>query len=351
MTSPLRIGVLARAEDRGLGIQTWEAFRHLPDAKALVVDVGPLSDFPPHFDRFEHQPVVKFIDGVFIDREFISWWLGSIDVLYAAETFYDKWIIHECRRKGVATVLHTNPELHHVDEAELVTVTWLPTPWRRDEVEVASGPTQLVPYPVALDRFAYLDTPTMRDLRRIGAPKVLHVAGHAAYQDRNGTRLLAAATPMISPPISVWVSSQDEHVALGAGATRVPAALDYWRLYELADILVMPRRFGGLCLPIQEAMAAGMAVVALDTEPHDWYGCADIEALVSSEFMTGSGVVDVHTTSPRAIADAVLACAAPSELARRQARSRRWAEAHSWDALLPVWLTQLDHAHFAERAR
>jgi glycosyltransferase involved in cell wall biosynthesis len=133
----------------------------------------------------------------------------------------------------------------------------------------------------------------------------------------------------------VLVASQDVNVPVANGALRVPPMANWWELYDFGDVLLMPRRFGGLCLPIQEAMAAGLAVVALDTEPHDWYGCAAIEAFPAGEFETGSGQVTIWNARPSDVAVAVEQCVA--ELPRRVERSRQWAELHSWAELEMMW--------------
>lgn len=335
-----RIGILARAEDRGIGIQTWEAYRHLPGASALVVDPGNWGQgFAQHPDRFDVDPdergswFVRWDEYQRLPEGRCRRWLETVDVVYAVETFYDLRFIDWAREAGVATVLHTNPELHHADEAALVDEVWCATPWRMESPELAGA--RLVPYPVATDRF------TGGRRLPVAAPRVLHVAGHAAYGDRNGTQLVAAAARYLAPPVSVWVVSQDENVPLSPNSFRFPAERDYWRLYDLGDILLMPRRFGGLCLPIQEAMAAGLAVVALDTPPHDWYGCVTVPAEVGSTFPTGTGDVEVHTADAHRIA-AVVNELTGVRLIEEQERSRAWAAAHSWEALTPLWLDEFD---------
>jgi hypothetical protein len=336
--APVKIGILARSEDRGIGIQTWEAFRHLPNPRALVVDPGRYGHgFPMHPERFDTPtataPIVAWRDDQTLDERIARDWLHGLDVVYIVETAYDPRFYEWSSDAGAATILHTNPELHHANEAALATAVWCPTPWRIDQIDGA----RLVPYPVAVDRFPH------RKRLPVGAPRVLHVAGHAAYADRNGTKLVAAATPIMNPPISVWVVSQDENVALSPQAHRFPAHRDYWRIYDLADILLMPRRFGGLCLPIQEAKAAGLVVVALDTSPHDWYECVGIPAEPSSWFPSGSGDVTIFNANPVDVAAAVNDLTFV-ELGDLSAASRDWAHAHSWESLTRLWMDEFEKA-------
>lgn len=335
------IGILARCDDRGIGNQTWEAWRHLHDASALVVTIDDARSkgFPQKPNRYvdahrRSETVSWGADGK-LDELTVRRWLDTIDVMYFVETCYDRRLLEWAREQGVATVCHVNPELLHLEEIDDVDVIWCPTPWRLDDVQArTTRPVVMMPYPVPTDRFVEAEHVLGRPWR---TPRILHIAGHAAYGDRNGTKLVAAATSEIMRRTAcpVLIASQDLNVPVANGALRVPPLANWWELYDFGDVLLMPRRFGGLCLPIQEAMAAGLGVVALDTEPHDWYGCAAIEAYPAGEFETGSGQVTIWNARPSDVAVAVEQCVA--DLPRRVERSRQWAELHSWFELEMMW--------------
>ena len=44
---------------------------------------------------------------------------------------------------------------------------------------------------------------------------------------------------------------------------------DQWRLYAGFDALIMPRRYGGLCLPCNESLTSGLPVIMPNTSPND----------------------------------------------------------------------------------
>lgn len=342
----MRIGIIARGEDRGIGIQTWEAARHLAPAAVLCVSMGTYGQgFPNHWERFDgfHRFDVEWGRDYTFDLPTVHAFLDFVDVVYLVETAYYPEVYTLAAEHGVATVLHTNPELHRTEEATVATQVWLPTPWRAQEVAWFTGgpPPILVPYPVALDRFEYpnglYESPPLR---------VLHVAGHAAYADRNGTKLVAAACRELDPElVEVTVVSQDENPAIGPNALRMHATENYWDLYAGFHALFMPRRFGGLCLPIQEAKAAGLAVVGLDIEPAGYYDVLSVQAEEGSHMETGSGRVPIANANPRHLAAALTYLALHPDLARQQQRrSRRWAEVHSWDALGHGWREELRNA-------
>jgi hypothetical protein len=339
----MRIGVVARGENRGIGIQTWEAVRHLDPAAVLLVDMGPYGQgFPNHWDRIV-APLLFHVEwgrDYRFDPGVLTAFFERIDVCYIVETAYYSDFYDLAREHQVATVLHTNPELHRPDEATQATQVWLPTPWRAEEVAWFTGGPEprLVPYPVAVERWPYpvglYESPPLR---------VLHVAGHAAYGDRNGTKLVAAACRDIDPElVEVTVVSQDDNPALGPGAHRGATPADYWDLYDGFHVLAMPRRFGGLCLPIQEAKAAGLTVVGLDADPALFYEVLAVASTPDSYLDSGSGRVPIANAHPHDIASALTYLARhPDVVRQQQRRSRLWAEQHSWDALHAGWIEEL----------
>lgn len=339
----MRIGVVARGENRGIGIQTWEAVRHLGPAAVLCVDMGPYGQgFPNHWERLD-APLLFHVEwgrDYRFDPGILAAFFETIDVCYIVESAYCADFYDVAHEHGVATVLHTNPELHRTEEATAATQVWLPSPWRAEEVAWFTGGPEprLVPYPVALERWPYpvglYESPPLR---------VLHVAGHAAYADRNGTKLVAAAGRDLDPAlVEVTVVSQDENPAIGPNALRARTPADYWDLYDGFHVLAMPRRFGGLCLPIQEAKAAGLAVVGLDCDPAGYYEVLAVPSAPESFFETGSGRVPIANANPHEIAAALTYLAQhPDVVRQQQRRSRRWADLHSWDALHSGWMEEL----------
>jgi hypothetical protein len=301
--------------------------------------------FPNHWERFDgfHQFHVEWGRDYTFDLPTVHAFLDFVDVIYLVETAYYPEVYTLAAEHNVATVVHTNPELHRTEEATSATQVWLPTPWRAEEVAWFTGgpPPVLVPYPVAIERWPYpnglYESPPLR---------VVHVAGHQAYADRNGTKLVAATMAHLDPGlVEVTVISQDPNPALGPGALRMDATANYWDLYDSFHALVMPRRFGGLCLPIQEAKAAGLAVVALDVSPGDYYEVLGVQSSPGSHFDTGSGRVPIANADPVQIAAALSYLALhPDVVRQQQRRSRRWAEIHSWDALVGGWRKELENA-------
>ena len=325
-----------------LGIMTWEFARALqPDRVLVVREPGAeAKGFTPHLDRYPGASVAPFHGGQ-LNEAFVREWLAGLDVVYSAETFYDWHMVTWAREAGAATVLHVMPEFWH-PHLPPVTATWIPTPWRAQHIPHA----RLVPVPVAADRFP-LAPPEPADRLR-----VLHVAGHRAAHDRNGTQQLLQALRLVRQPMTVRMTTQDPSMprsrVLGRSVDLDIATGgrgDYWGLYGAQDVLVLPRRYGGLSLPVQEAMAAGLAVVMPDVSPNDWWPTLRVAALNRGVIETAAGPIPLAAAQPRAIAQALDELAADRHrLIVAQAGSVAWARDHSWDALSGLYRAELDAA-------
>lgn len=357
--TPLRIGVLARSEDRGLGIQTWEVCRHLSPDRVLLVDMGELSGhFEQHPERYEpHWPTMHVPQDELGDREVVRPLVEGLDVIYFAETCYRWPFLTHAHAAGCATVCHLNPEFygHHIDLHEpRPTQWWLPSSWLQHGAHLPED-AKLMPLPVPLDRWPH-SAPLWDGTRPL---RILHVSGHGAMGDRNGTRLLLAAIKEVKRPIEVTVTTQDNAMpSPGRLPPHVKYKLtrgtrDYWRLYEGHDVLVMPRRYGGLCLPIIEASGAGLGIVMSDTAPNrpDYPGLV-VAGWEGSMMKAKCGDLATFTVDGNSLARCLDHLSEnPAEVQQLQARARAWARLNSWDKWELDWRAQLASAKMSLDAR
>jgi hypothetical protein len=301
--------------------------------------------FPAHPERYPDALTVPFEGGTLPEGP-VREWLHGLDVVFSAETFYDWHLCRWATELGVATVCMVMPEfhLHHTQGHGMPepSTWWAPTPWRLDALPEG---TRLVPVPVALDRLAGPQEPNEGHLR------VLHVAGHRAMADRNGTLILLQALRSVRRPLHVTITGQDGRLPATrthrtAKITNQPAgAADYWDLYRAQDVLCLPRRYGGLCLPAQEAMAAGLGLVMGDCEPNSWWPAITIPGTYQGSISCAAGRLPTFNARPSALA-AILDQLAdhPEQVTHAQAAARAWAETHSWEALAPLWREELARA-------
>lgn len=316
-------------------------------AKVLVVDVPhspAANDHPTIPDRFPHAPIVECRPGWRLDEHTVRDWLADVDVVYSAETFYDERFCDWARDQHVATVVHANPEFTTPDGSGWgigrPSAWWTPTSWR---LEHMPDGTVVVPFPVTSRRW---------NRTHVGDTRWVHVAGKAAAGDRNGTTTLIDAIPLLAEPCSIRIVTQEHRLPIDlhdvpdhVDVTAVTGGVDDHRtLYDDADALVLPRRYGGLCLPIQEAMTAGCAVAAPDIPPNTTtWPCLPVPTSATTTMHVPAGEIDVHHVDPADLAAAMDRLADPIERRWHQTTARQWALENSWDLLGPRWRDRMQH--------
>lgn len=244
-----RLGMIARADDTGLGNQTWEFHRHMKPVKTLIVDMSqhkPNGIGTVHLERFEHGEIR--LCSFPPHSADVKWLLDDIDTVFTAETGYHPRFFQMCQQYNVKSVLQYNYEFY--DQSQFApTVLAAPTVWCADKTAQQSI---LLPVPIATDRWNQESDPTI-------PPTFLHIAGKPAVHDRNGTETFVAALAKLTGQTKVEIYCQDpDYINSVIWKYKMADGIDikvistnvenYWDMYQPNRILVMPRRFGGLCL-------------------------------------------------------------------------------------------------------
>jgi glycosyltransferase involved in cell wall biosynthesis len=341
----MKIGLFgARADDRGLGRISHDFYTRIRPDRTVVIDMGiHAHGFTQHLDRYPDTVIVPF-NGGRLDDTMMRRFFTGLDVAVIYETAYDHRAYDIARTAGCRTVLMTMPEFHrHATETlPQPDVVWAPTTWRLDTLP---SDTRVVPVPVAID-------PVVSHRRPDGLLRVLHVAGHRTSGDRNGTIAFLRAIRALNRAVAVRVVSQDRRLPNVQLPRRMPITVelggidDYRRLYHDADVLVMPRRYGGLCLPVQEALGAGLGVVMTDCEPNPaTWPIAPVGGTAGTTIRTPGGPVTLYDPDPAAITETIeRLAAAPAEVDALKARARTWAAANSWETLTRLYRAELERA-------
>lgn len=329
----VRVGLIARADSRGLGVQCLEFFRAMSPVKTMVVDCPSADPLPLRRDWY---PGATWVAGLPTAADFRRW-LDGVDVVYTAETGYGRALWSEAERAGVKTVLHLNREF--LDPHDRPTLWAAPSMWRYDEVP---DPKMFLPVPIATDRFT--DRP-----RPATATNFLHIVGRPAIHDRNGTTDLLAALPHLRSRVTVTIRCQDPTYVPGLLRARtIPANVElviqsgdtanYSDNYRVGDVLVMPRRFGGLSLVVNEGLGAGMPVIMPNISPNEWLPADWLVPATKTASFTAKTRVDVYTTDPQALAARMDEFAAyPVFYATALVTAQQLAKDLSWDTLRPVY--------------
>jgi glycosyltransferase involved in cell wall biosynthesis len=307
----MRLGLIARADNSGLGVQTWEFGRHMRPDKTLVIDVGHLHNPTEHCNkatfRDRHSNATYHRDWT-PDAQLLRRFLHGLDVVFTAETPYNMELFKLARSMGVRTVLQYNFEfLPYLAQPYLPAPDMFAAPsmWRWDDVPLANK--TFLPVPIATDRFD-------RRPFNSGQRHFLHVVGRPAVFDRNGTPDVLGALRHVKSDIRLTLKCQDANylsqlrmsahvppnVELITDSTDVP---NYWDNYSAGDVMILPRRYGGLCLPANEAIGAGMPVIMTDISPNNQWLPAEwlVPASKTAEFMAFNHI-DVYVANHVALA-------------------------------------------------
>lgn len=334
----MKLGVIARADDRGLGNQTWEVVRNMAPERVLVIrdPASEATGFPVHLDRFPGATVLTWERPNYLlpERE-VREWLDGLDVIYSAETLYDWRIADWARDQGCSTVVHLNPEFyaHHLEDRAEPDVWWSATDWRKDHLPAR---VRVVPMPVPIDRWPDVDLSA--------APRrVLHVAGWAGTHNRNNTRRVVEAARYVGD-VEIVMVAQDQPNRRNQKISHRAASVNYWEMYADASAIVLPRRYGGLCLPANEACGAGLVPIMPDVEPNRWWPIEPMQARPARQPMiTVAGELATWDVDPPQVARAIRNLF-DGDVAARRREARLWAEEHSWDRLAAMWRGELEMA-------
>lgn len=342
-----RLGIVCRADNGGLGSQTWELYNNLKPTKTLVIDIsghnqqhGQLG-YDNHPERYTRGQVLWSIN--FPSEQIIDEFLDGIDVLLTVESPYSYYLFEEARRRGVKSVLQMNYEFLdyfvHPDWAK-PDLFLAPSMWNLDKLPGWGVPTKFIPVPINRERFPFK--------QRTQARTFLHIAGHSTYEDRNGTLTVLQAMQYVKDTnVKLTVRSQYALPEINDYRINVQYKdlLNYWELYNDEDVLLLPRKYGGLSLQLMEAMSTGMIPVMLDIPPQN--GFLHAGSLIPATFektVAPRGPIDVYNCTPQQLAAKIdqLAVTDTSNIQELSDFSNVYAESISWDNLAGIYTEAIE---------
>lgn len=331
MDKPLKIGLIARMDRTGLGYQTKALFDLLQPVKTLVVNSTPFKEgyeqIPEWYQTDGQNRFVAYTMGMNDDMAF-NWFVYDLDVIITCEVPYHDKLYELARARGIKVVLQPNAELNpHFRNKELDKPDYffLPSTWYEEETRSLGVPTVVCPPPISLK-------PQFRDTtKEIGTVKVLHIAGKRALADRNGTLLVEQALKDMEGVELVIRDQAKEDIRIQE------------QMYQGGfHMVLMPRRYGGLCLPMLEALSQGLPVVMPNIEPNksilppEWL----MKVGGNNKIMT-KRLISAYQTEQTAIRDAVIRFRAMDQ---RQFNHERGTAQHLYDKYLkalPQWMEYL----------
>ena len=341
--STKRVGLIARCDNGGLGNQSWEFFNHIGPERVVIVDLGDSGRGRSNRERFTtpHQDCSDFDfrvnDGRNLSDENATWLARECDVVMTFETSYSQTFWDIAREHGTKTVLMVHVE--QFDRMDTPDEIWVPTPYRTDLLSTKNP--YLVPWPVATSRMP------CRDVRK-NASVFAHLRSSSRY-DRNGTKIVEAAVKSVKTPCEMVVVGDGRasgRFARSRQNRRVETSVlgsheDYRYVVPCeSDVLVLPRRYAGLCMTVDEAQAKGIPSIMLDVEPYRGVlGVHTVKASRGVARRMRGGAFHVAQADGRHLADVMDRLMSDGELVEKLSQDAlRRADMLSWD----LWAERYD---------
>jgi len=232
-------GAVVFAVESGLGREAKQFYDH------GIFDIALIQRHSSYVNHYEWYPnQVKNFDEL----------LDKVDEVWFFETPFDWSYIVKARNKGVKTVL-----------VAMYECTQSPLPYYPDvilggsvlETEFFNAKHINVPVP---------DEVVWKERKK--AEVFVHNAGHGGLHGRNGTKELVEAMKYVQSPIKLLIRTQFDNVKCNDPRVEIQVGdLPYEELFSVGDVFVYPDKFGGSCLPLQEAFASGMMIMASNRHP------------------------------------------------------------------------------------
>ena len=303
----MKLGIIARSDNTGLGNQTMELVKMLNPDKILLINSQFFNNNKQHPEWYKGYNVIETRKGMPKTSEIIEF-LEGLDVVISCETFYHLELVDRAKKQGTKTILQYNYELFGNlanPEWTLPDVLLAPSIWNLDVVVQKFGSkTKVMHLPPPTDQSLF------NEAREINLSKdhkrILHIAGKKAAKDRNGTESILEMIKYSKEDYELVIKSQtplnlickDPRVKIEIGDPD-----NRQDMYTGFDAMVLPRRYAGLCLPMNEALMSALPVFMTDISPNNailpdkWLA----ESKKIDSFRTKS-MVDVYDVKPERLA-------------------------------------------------
>jgi glycosyltransferase involved in cell wall biosynthesis len=288
----MRLGIIARSDNTGLGNQTMELVKMLNPDKILLINSQFFNNNQQHPEWYKDYSVIETRKGMPRTNEVLAF-LENIDVVISCETFYHLELVDLAKQKGIKTILQYNYELFgnlaH-PEWTLPDVLLAPSIWNLDIIVKKFGSkTQVMHLPPPTDHTLFNQAKKInlsKDHKRI-----LHIAGKKAAKDRNGTESILKMIKYSKEDYELVIKSQTP-LNLICKDSRVKIEIDNpdnrQDMYSGFDAMVLPRRYAGLCLPMNEALMSALPVFMTNISPNN--------AILPPKWLAESKQIDTFRT-------------------------------------------------------
>lgn len=341
--------MIVYATPTGLGYQTKSIHDHLKPHKALLVDLSRFNNM-----KIDHSwyPNARYCSGT-PKPDDVEWLTDDVDIIFECETPLNFYLHERAAQKGVKVVQQYNREFldyFRNPSWPAPAVLASPTTWCLEEVQnLGVAPVELWRLPIDRRKIPYRKIDKLETF--------VHIMGRPSVHDRNGTLAFLEAANLLGsqyryklyyqPPGDLRAQEYFEPIKQQLpryeGLVEIIEDIpDHHLMYETGDVLVLPRRYGGLCLPMLEALSAGMPVIMPDSSPNDDLLPRDwlCEAYYSFRFSAHTEW-DIYDISVSSLVSKMKYFDDPDILSWANRKANEIAEQQSWTTQLPIWENRL----------
>lgn len=269
----MRLGIIARSDNTGLGYQTKQLTDMLKPNKVMLIDFSPHNNNKQHPEWYKDYEVINVL-GIPDSRD-IERFLKDLDVVFSCETFYnnDEFIL-TAKQKGIKTILQYNYELFgnlSKKNMALPDILVSPSLWKIEDIQFKFGKkAKVVHLPPPTNAHLFFNAKEIN--RSKTHNKILHIGGKRAAMDRNGTNTIIDMLRyskenyelVIRTQTKLEIDLKDERITLDYNDS-----VDRESMYVGFDAMILPRRYAGLCLPMNESLLSALPVFMTDISPNN----------------------------------------------------------------------------------
>lgn len=268
-----KLGIIARADlGSGLQSQTYNLVRMLKPDKVLIINSYPFNGREQHYELYDGFNTIENIG--FISNENAIEFLKGLTHVITAETFYSHYLVELARKNNIKTFQQYNWEFleHHQDRNLPFPTAFLsPSYWKLKEMKSMFRVVEYLPPPIIVNDFK---NARKINMERSGKVKILHIMGTYATNDRNGTKDLIESLKYTNSDFELTIRAQSNNDMLNdITDSRVKVSIENIEnqedMYKDFDLMILPRRYGGLCLPMNEALCSGLPVFMSNMIPNN----------------------------------------------------------------------------------
>jgi hypothetical protein len=240
--------------------------------KILLIDSTPFNENKQHPEWYAGRNVINSFG--FPDDGTVDEFLNGLDIVLSCEIFYSNTLVLKARERRIKTVLQYNYELFEnlsrVDDP-LPDVLLAPSLWNFDRVKLMFGKRSKVMHLAPPTNHLLFDKIKENNLSK-DHNRLLHIGGRKAAHDRNGTESVISMLKhskadyelviQSQTPIETKIKDSRLRIEIGNPSNRED-------MYDGFDGMILPRKYAGLCLPMNEALFSGLPVFMTDISPNN----------------------------------------------------------------------------------